>query len=1139
MCGLFGEVLGRDAVGIDESFFDLGGHSLLASRLVSRVRGVLGAELSVRELFENPTVAGLSRVLDRVSDARPVLRAGGRPERLPLSFGQQRLWFLDRLDGPNPTYNIPLALRLTGALDHEALRAALGDVVERHESLRTVFAEDAEGAYQVVREDVRVPWHIESVTESELSGRLAEAARHGFDLTTEIPVRAALFETAPDQHTLLLLIHHIAGDGESIHPLRGDFVRAYAARTAGEAPQWAALPVQYADYALWQRELLGSEDDPDSLVSRQIDYWKNQLSDLPDEIALPTDRPRTAAPSHTGGRVEFELSLEAHAKVRDLARQTGTTVFMVAQAALAVLLSRSGAGADVPIGTPIAGRNDDAVDDLVGLFINTLVLRNDLSGDPTFRELVARVRETDLGAYAHQDLPFERLVDIINPERSLSRHPLFQVMLTFNNVAPGTAGEQSDGLAVTELQIDNGFTRHDLSFVLGERSDETGAPAGIHGVLDYRTDLFDAVSAEALAARLAQVLDAALASPDLPVGRLDVLAVDERRRVLEEWNDTAVEVPGVSLPVLFEEQVRAVPDAPAVVCGEVSLSYAELDGRVNRLARLLVSRGVRPESRVVVALPRSAEVVVALLAVLKAGGAYVPVDPEYPAERVRYMVEDSAPVLVLSTRGALDDVTVTGTPVVLLDEPDVLAELATLAPEPLGVVPDLSSVAYVIYTSGSTGRPKGVMVQHRSMGAYLLHNRELYDGADGSTLVHTSVSFDLTVTALFTPLVSGGFVRLGELAEAEGASLMKMTPSHLLLLEGLDTSVAPSRTLLVGGEALSGELLGRWRERHPDVTVFNAYGPSEATVNCCEWRLEPGDATPRGAVPIGRPFPNTRVYVLDGALRPVPVGVPGELYVAGKPLARGYLDRPALTSERFVACPWGGGRMYRTGDVVRWRAGGVLEFVGRADDQVKVRGYRIELGEVEAALNACEGVAAAAAAVREESAGDRRLIACVVPEAGAQLTPSALRTALGHRLPDHMVPAISLVEELPLTPNGKVDRAALPAPDSGDMAELARGPRSPREEILCGLFADVLGVERVGIDDGFFDLGGHSLLATRLVSRLRSVLGVELSIRQLFETPSVAGLARVLDGAATGRPAVRAMARPERVPLSFGQERLW
>ncbi|MCX4692919.1 non-ribosomal peptide synthase/polyketide synthase [Streptomyces sp. NBC_01408] len=1139
LCGLFAEVLGVERVGIDDGFFDLGGHSLLATRLVGRVRSVLGVEVSVRDLFDAPTVAGLGRVLEGAGAGRPAVMAGVRPERLPVSFGQQRLWFLHRLDGPVATYNIPLALSLSGVLDLEALRAAVSDVVARHESLRTVFGEDAEGAFQMILDpDTEVPWEHVRVDEGGLAERLRGAARYGFDLEREIPVRVSLFTTAPDQHTLLVLLHHIAGDGESIAPLRRDLVRAYQARAEGQAPEWAPLPVQYADYALWQRELLGSEDDPQSLISQQIGYWRDRLADLPAEITLPADRPRPAVPSRVGGRFTFELSTETHARAQELARQDNVTVFMVLQAALALLLSRSGAGDDVPIGTPVAGRNDDTVEDLVGLFINTLVLRNDLSGNPTFRELLARIRETDLGAYAHQDLPFERLVDLLNPERSLSRNPLFQVMLTFNDVARGAADDGSGELSLEERTVAIGAARHDLNLVLGERRDAVGGAEGIHAVLDYNTDLFDAVTVEMLAARLTGLLETVLESPDVPVRRLDVLGAVERERVLVEWNDTAVEVPGVSLPVLFEECVAAFPGAVAVEAGGVSLSYGELDARVNRLARLLVLRGVGVESRVVVALPRSVDVVVALLAVVKSGAAYVPVDPGYPVERVGLMVEDSAPVLVVSESSVAGVFAGAGVPVVLLDDAGVVAELAGLSPVSLGVVPALSSAAYVIYTSGSTGRPKGVVVEHRSLGAYLLHTRKTYEGVGGTSLVHTSVSFDLTLTALFTPLVSGGCVRLSEVAEAGSASFTKMTPSHLMLLEGLDASVAPSETLVLGGEALSGELLGRWRERHPDVVVFNAYGPSETTVNCCEWRLEPGEETPAGTVPIGRPFPNTRVFVLDDALRPVPVGVAGELYVAGAGVARGYLDRAGLTAERFVACPWGGGRMYRTGDVVRWRAEGVLEFVGRADDQVKVRGHRIELGEIESALGRCAGVARSVVLVREDVAGDRRLVGYVLPEPGARVDGEALRTELGRQLPEFMVPvAVLVLDEIPLTPNGKVDRKALPAPEF--TAAVVRGPRSPREEILCGLFADVLGVERVGIDDGFFDLGGHSLLATRLVGRVRSVLGVELPIRQLFETPTVAGLGRVLEGAGAGRPAVVAGVRPERLPLSFGQQRLW
>ncbi|WP_327341298.1 non-ribosomal peptide synthetase [Streptomyces europaeiscabiei] len=1161
LCGLFAEVLGVPVVGIDDDFFALGGHSLLATRLVGRVRAVLDVELSVRQLFEAPTVAGLDGVLDGAGRGRvPVVRALVRPERLPLSFGQQRLWFLHQLEGAGAAYNVPLALRLNGVLDRDALRLALGDVVARHESLRTVFAEDAEGPYQrVLDAGVEVPWSVSSCAREELSERLEAAAGYAFDLTVDVPVRATLFELGPDEHALLLLVHHIAGDGQSVGPLRRDLVAAYEAQVAHSEPQWPVLPVQYADFAVWQRELLGSEDDPDSLVSAQVAYWRERLADLPTEIELPADRPRPAVASHRSARVGFDVPADTHAAIQAFALANHTTVFTVVQAALGVLLSRSGAGEDVPIGTPVAGRGDDAVDDLVGLFINNLVLRTDVSGDPTFRELVARVRESDLEAYAHQDLPFERLVEILNPERSLSRHPLFQVMFTLNNADITPAPEHGEdagaaGALDVELHpVETGTVRYDLNFHLGERR---GA-GGLRGVLDYSTDRFDRESAQLLVDRLVQLLAVAVESPDVSVNRADILLAGERRLVLEEWNDTAVDVPWASLPALFEEQVVRAPEAVAVECEGFTVSYAELDARANRLARHLGMLGVTAESRVVVALPRSVDAVAALLAVAKAGAAYVPVDPAYPAERIAFMVEDCEPAAVISRSDAgvvqgarnpgmgLSGGTVPvgreDVPLVLLDAPELavrLAELPATAPDVSGWRAD--QAAYVVYTSGSTGRPKGVVVEHRSLGVYLLRNRRTYAGVTGSSVLHTSLSFDLTVTALFTPLVSGGRVRLGELANGAGATLLKVTPSHLALMEGHEDVVAAAGTLVVGGEALRGEVLDSWRRRHPDVTVFNAYGPTEATVNCTEWRLDPGEATPRGAVPIGRPFSNTRVFVLDGFLRPVPVGVPGELYVAGAPLARGYWGRGDVTAERFVACPFGGAgeRMYRTGDVVRWRGTGVLEYVGRADDQVKVRGFRIELGEVEAALAGCAGVSRAVAAVREDVSGDRRLIAGVVAEDGVVLDLGAVRAEVGRRVPDYMVPALVVLDELPLTPNGKVDRRALPEPVA--VVASGRGPRSPREEILCGLFAEVLRVPVVGIDDDFFALGGHSLLAMRLVGRVRAVLGVELSVRELFDAPTVAGLDGVLDGAGRGRvPVARALVRPERLPLSFGQQRLW
>ncbi|MFF2013512.1 amino acid adenylation domain-containing protein, partial [Streptomyces sp. NPDC058195] len=1038
---------------------------------------------------------------------------------LPVTPLQEGMIFHHVYDEDAPdVYVAQIVFHLDGELDRDALRTAAQELLRRHPSLRSGLRQRRSGEWvQIIRRKVRLPWResdLGHLPDAELDQAVTAEADHDrtqrFRLGDAPLVRFTLLDLGHNRYRFVLTAHHVVVDGWSMAVLLRELIALY--RNGGD-PRILPPVRSHREHPDWLR----TRDEDASRAA-----WREALAGVTEPCLLVPGADRTPVVPE---RVDFTLDDTSGTALTELARAKGVSMNTVLQCAWALVLSHLTGRQDIVFGVTVSGRPPEleGVENMVGLFINTVPMRLRLRSHEPLADLLVRIQREQARLMDHQYLGLKEI------QRAAGVDELFDAAMVFENF-PRTADDADAGvLRVRDVDSRNA-THFPLTLISG-----VGEKVG--GRLVHRPDLFDTERTEAIIGTLLRVLRTIADSPDLPVGRLDVLAVDERRRVLEEWNDTAVEVPGVSLPVLFEEQVRAVPDAPAVVCGEVSLSYAELDGRVNRLARLLVSRGVRPESRVVVALPRSAEVVVALLAVLRAGAAYVAVDPEYPAERVRYMVEDSAPVLVLTASGTLDG-TIPDVPVVELDDAGVLAELATLAAEPLGVVPDLSSAAYVIYTSGSTGRPKGVVVQHRSFGAYLLHSRGTYAGADGSSLLHTSVSFDLTATALFAPLVSGGCVRLGDLAEAEGATLLKMTPSHLALLEGLDASVAPSRTLLVGGEALSGELLGRWRERHPDVTVFNAYGPSESTVTCCEWRLEPGDATPRGAVPIGRPFPNTRVYVLDGALRPVPVGVPGELYVAGKPLARGYLDRPALTSERFVACPWGGGRMYRTGDVVRWRAGGVLEFVGRADDQVKVRGYRIELGEIETALGQCTGVSRSVAVVREDTPGDRRLVGYVRPEPGAVLDPAALRADLADRMPDYMVPAVVVVlDEIPLMPNGKADRRKLPAPEYAAVG--IRGPRSPREEILCGLFADVLGVERVGIDDGFFDLGGHSLLATRLVGRVRAVLGAELSIRQLFETPSVAGLARVLDGAATGRPAVRAMARPERVPLSFGQERLW
>ncbi|MFC6065411.1 non-ribosomal peptide synthetase [Streptomyces ochraceiscleroticus] len=1114
LCGLFAEVLGLEGVGAEQSFFELGGHSLLATRLISRIRSAFGVELPLRALFEAPSAAALAGRVEGADRARTALTPRERPDVVPLSFTQRPLWVLDQVEGPGATYNVPLALRLSGALDVAALEAALGDVVERHESLRTVFPEVGGVPRQrilPVEKAAPRPVVVE-VSKGELEASLAEASQYGFALDTEMPVRVTLFRIGSEQHVLLVLMHHIVADGGSTGPLLRELSRAYAARIKGAAPIWEPLPVQYADFALWQQEVLGCEENPESLLSRQSRYWREQLAGLPELTELPLDRPRPAVATHRGDDVDVRISADLHRRLTALARQTGTTAFMVLQAGLAALLSRMGAGTDIPIGTAVAGRADEALDDLVGYFVNTLVLRTDTSGNPGFRELLERVRETDLGAFGHQDVPFERLVEIVRPVRSLGHHPLFQVMLTVQSHEAGTV--DLPGLRAEQVVPDTTAAKFDLAFSLREHHDETGAPDGIAGGVVYATDLFDRDTVEALVTRLVRLLESAAADPDCPVGRLEVLSEGERSRLLYEWNDTGRAVTAGTLPELFEAQVSRTPDAVAVECGASVLSYAEVNARANRLARHLVAAGVGPERLVAVALPRSVEWLVTLLAVVKAGGAYLPVDPEYPAERIAYMLEDARPVCVLTdtaTAGALPATA----EVLLLDDPGTAARIGSAdahdltdaeRSEPLRP----GSPAYVIYTSGSTGRPKGVVVTHAGIASLAAGQIERFDvRPDSRVLQFVSLSFDAVISELCMALLSGARLVLAsseELLPGEGlvgvlarhgVTHVTLPPAALGVLP--DGALPDGMTLVVAGEACPPGQVGRWSAGR---RMVNAYGPTETTV--CATMSEPlaGEMVP----PIGRPIVNARVYVLDERLSPVPVGVAGELYVAGAGLARGYLRRPGLTAGRFVADPFGpaGARMYRTGDLARWTRHGELEFVGRADHQVKVRGFRIELGEIEAVLASGPGVRQVAVVVREDRPGDRRVVAYVVGDADT----AALRAHAAERLPAYMVPsAVVPLAALPVTPNGKLDQRALPAPDAA-ARPAGRTPRTSQEEMLCGLFAEVLGLEQVGVDEPFFELGGDSILAIQLVSRARSA-GLLLTARDVFTHQSVAALATV------------------------------
>ncbi|MFD9060212.1 amino acid adenylation domain-containing protein [Kitasatospora purpeofusca] len=1146
LCALFGEILGIEDITVDDDFFALGGHSLLATRLVGRVRADLGAELAIGDLFQAPTVAALAaRLADGDAPARPALLPELRPEHLPVSFAQRRLWFLGKAEGPAATYNVTLALRLSGPLDTAALERALGDVVARHESLRTVFTELDGVPHQRVLDGP--PGPLLTVTDRPAQ----DLVGHLFDLAEDVPLHAYLCPEGPEEHVLTLVLHHIAGDGWSLRPLFRDLAGAYTAHRDGTAAEPLPLPVQYADYTLWQYRLLGADTDPRSLLSRQLDHWREALSGLPDELPLPLDRPRPPVPTHRGDVVELDLDAALHARLADLAGRHGVTLFMVLQAAWATLLHRFGAGDDVPMGTPLAGRLDPALDELVGFFANTLVLRTDLSGSPSFTELLGRVRDADLAAYAHQDVPFERLVEELNPARTLARHPLFQVMIAFDNTTGG--GPEFPGTRAAYEPLGLPTTPFDLTLNLSERLDLDGSPAGLSGGLEFAVDLFDRATAERLAAALAGLLDQVAERPDRPVAELDVLG-DEGREDLARWHDTARPGDDRLLPAAFAAQAAATPDATALVFGEQRLSFAELDARANRLAQGLAGAGIGPESLVALAVPRSAESIVALLAVLKAGAAYLPLDSDYPRDRLAGMLADARPAAVLSTDAwPLPEVLAGHT--VLPADAAPWAELPADEPE-VELGPE--NAAYVIYTSGSTGRPKGVVVRHGGLAHLLAFHRagtlapaqQAHPGRRFAFAATASLSFDTSLEAVLW-MVAGQELHLldddlrrdaagivGYLART-GADTLDVTPAlaERLVEEGLLT-VAPPAVLMIGGEAC-GQQLWTTLSAAPDTVVFNLYGPTECTVDALHHRLDGAVARPV----IGRPLPNLRAHLLDARLRPVPVGVPGELYLSGPGLARGYLGRPALSAERFVADPYDTGlRMYRTGDLARRRSDGTVEYLGRTDHQVKVRGFRIELGEIEAVLTAHPAVVQAAVLPHQDGTAGTRLVAHLAVAAGADpaaLDLASVRAHAAAALPDYMVPAaFTALAALPLNVNGKIDRAALPAPDFTAAAGAGRAARTPREQILCGLFGEILGVPEVSIDDDFFALGGHSLLATKLLSRVRATLGAELGIRDVFEAPTVAGLVERLDGA-DARPALTAGPRPERLPLSSAQRRLW
>ncbi|MFD8838077.1 non-ribosomal peptide synthetase [Streptomyces griseofuscus] len=1059
---------------------------------------------------------------------------------IPLSHAQRRLWFLCRDGDPSGLHNIPVGLRLRGGLDRAALAAALADVTDRHEALRTVFPDEGGRPRQHVLEPGAAPDLTVTVCPAAEHGeRARSAAGRPFDVATEVPLRAHLFTDEVDEHQLLLVLHHIAGDGASLDVLVHDLAAAYTARVLGGDAEWPELPVQYPDFALWQQEVLGDAADPDSLHARQLNHWAGVLTGLPEEHALPTDRPRPAVASYRGAVVSAEAGAAVHAGLAALARERHATPFMAVQAAFAALLTRLGAGTDLPLGCPVDGRDDEALHDLVGLFVDTVVVRADTSGDPAFAEVLDRVRDAVLDAHAHRDLPFDALVERLNPPRSPGRHPLFQIAVASQRDAHDEP--VFPGLRVETETVRTDTAKFDLTLEVDERHDPaTGAPAGIGLALEYAADLFDAETAQRLLDRLVRLAAAVVHDPAAPITALDLLSPAERADLARGWQGAPAQPHATTVDALFTARAAAHPERTAAVCAGREASYGELDALSDRLAARLARLGVRHGDTVAVLMDRSVELIAATLGVLKAGAAYLPLDAAAPPARSTAIVAEAGAAVLITDAGSVPDLGVRHT--LRVDDSndnsgDGKGGDGGTAPDRAAAHPD--GLAYVMYTSGSTGTPKGVAVSHREVVA-LAVDRRWRGGAHERVLFRSPHAFDASTYELWVPLLNGGLVVIappGDLDVPALAALMqeqRVTGTFLtatLFNELADRCPERLGTLvevMTGGEAASPAAVRRVREHCPGTTVTNAYGPTETTTFAATFAMAPGAPLPDGQVPIGRPLDGTCLHILDDRLAPVPPGVTGELYIAGTGLAQGYLGRPGLTAERFVACPAGppGARMYRTGDLARWNTAGQVEYLGRADRQVKIRGLRIEPGEIENVLAGHPSVGRAAVTVVPTAAGPA-LAGYAVPAAGAAPDPAELRRHLRSELPDYMVPlTITVLDRLPVTANGKTDLAALPSPAPAATERPYEAPRDDTERALAALWEQLLGADRVGVHDNFFELGGHSLLATRLLAEVRSGLGAAVTVRRFFAGPTVAELAlAIAESAAAPEPPIVRRAR--------------
>jgi amino acid adenylation domain-containing protein/non-ribosomal peptide synthase protein (TIGR01720 family) len=1093
----------------------------------SAPQGVMNPELQAELAKHKAEIIVLLQGSTNLGDLdSPLTVPAERPEQIPLSFAQQRLWFIDQLEPGNAAYNMFNAVRLRGALDVAALERGFNQVVQRHESLRTTFAAKDGQPFQVIAPSLEISLPVVDITtlsgaeqETEVQRLAREEAQRPFDLSKGPLVRCSLLRLSDNpatgaSHVLLLTMHHIVSDGWSMGVLFRETILLAQAYAAGQDDPLPALPLQYADFAVWQREWLQGE-----VLERQISYWKKQLADAPAALELPTDHPRPALQTYRGARIQVALSRELSDALQELSRQEDVTLFMTLLAAFQVLLSRYSRQTDIVVGSPVANRSRAELEGLIGCFVNDLVLRTDLSDNPSFREALKRAREACLGAYDHQDVPFEKLVDELRVARDLSRNPLFQVMFILQN-APMILPDLS-GLSVEALDIEPDTAQFDLRLSLQE------TPAGITGILEYNTDLFERQTIVRMFEHFQQLLLGVVANPGQRLSDLPLLTESEQQQILVKWNATQAAYPqDKCIHELFEAQVKKTPDSVALVfdpntpgAGDRHLTYRELNQRANQLAHYLRSQGMGPDELVGICVERSLEMVVGLLGVLKAGGAYVPLDPTFPKERLAFMLADSRLPVLLTQERLVADLPEHQARVIRLDAdwPDIAKE-KTSNPALVG---NRDQLAYVIYTSGSTGRPKGVQVVQGALVNFLTSmRREPAITPEDRLLSVTTLSFDIAGLELYLPLIVGAQVevisremaadgfRLSERLKSSGATVMQATPATWRLLLDAGWDETGQVKALCGGETLAPELAGALLPRA--TSLWNLYGPTETTIWSTLARMESAG----GIAPIGRPIANTQVYVLDEHLNPTPVGVPGELYIGGDGLARGYLNRPDLTAEKFVPNPFvaGGCRLYKTGDLARWQPSGNLEYLGRIDFQVKVHGFRIELGEIESALSQHPDVRQTVVVACEDHPGDKRLVAYIVPRASAELPVGELRSALKTRLPDYMLPnAFVFLDQLPLTPNGKIDRKALPSPEPGaGLATAYVAPRSELEQIISQVWAETLQVEKVGVNDNFFELGGHSLLVTRIHSHLRERLKRDLKMVTLFQYPTVSALAGYL-----------------------------